>query len=104
MSWLTHFLPLSVYGGKRMHKKLTLFLTLVTALWLTSCSHSPAPSSKVSQQPAPQASTTQGTPVAVVTETEFDFGEVSEGNEYVHDFKIANKGDAVLEIIKVLPA
>jgi hypothetical protein len=62
----------------------------------------------VTQQPAAQASSqapaTQGTPVAVITETEFDFGEVSEGNDYVHDFKIANKGDAVLEIIKVLPA
>ncbi len=87
-----------------MHKKLTLFSTLLVSCWLIGCSHSPTPSSKVAQQPAPQASTAQGTPVAVITETEFDFGEVSEGNEYVHDFKIANKGDAVLEITKVLPA
>jgi hypothetical protein len=92
----------------RMHKKLVLFLPLLVAFWLASCSHSPAPSSKVAQQPAPQVSpqglSTQGTPTAVVTETEFDFGLVSEGNDYVHDFKIANQGDAVLEIIKVLPA
>lgn len=91
-----------------MHKKLTLFSTVLVALWLASCSHSPTPTAKVAQQPtpqaAPQASSTQGTPAAVVTETEFDFGVVSEGNDYVHDFKIANKGDAVLEIIKVLPA
>jgi hypothetical protein len=91
-----------------MHKRLTFFSTLLVSCWLIGCSHSPTPSSKVAQQPAPQASpqasTAQGTPVAVITETEFDFGEVSEGNEYVHDFKIANKGDAVLEIIKVLPA
>lgn len=87
-----------------MHKKLTLFSTVLVALWLASCSHSPTPTSKVAQQPTPQASSTQGTPVAVITETEFDFGVVSEGNDYVHDFKIANKGDGVLEIIKVLPA
>jgi|WetSurMetagenome_2_1015567.scaffolds.fasta_scaffold00537_16 hypothetical protein len=87
-----------------MHKRLILFSTILVSCWVIGCSHSPAPSSKVTQQPAPQVSTTQGTPVAVLTETEFDFGEVSEGNDYVHDFKIANKGDAVLEIIKVLPA
>jgi hypothetical protein len=87
-----------------MQKKLTLFSAVLMAFWLMSCSHFPAPSNKVAQQPAPQASATQGTPVAVVTETEFDFGTVSEGNDYVHDFKIANKGDGVLEIIKVLPA
>jgi hypothetical protein len=85
-----------------------LFSMALMVLWLVGCSHAPSPSSKVTQQPAPQsqpqASATQGTPVAVVTETEFDFGLVSEGNDYVHDFKIANKGDAVLEIIKVLPA
>jgi PBP1b-binding outer membrane lipoprotein LpoB len=87
-----------------MHKKLTLFSTVLVALWLAGCSHSPTPTSKVAQQPTPQASSTQGSPAAVVTEAEFDFGAVSEGNDYVHDFKIANQGDAVLEIIKVLPA
>jgi len=91
-----------------MHKKLSLFSTVLVALWLAGCSHTPTPTSKVAQQPtsqpAPQASSTQGTPTAVVTEAEFDFGAVSEGNDYVHDFKIANQGDAVLEIIKVLPA
>jgi PBP1b-binding outer membrane lipoprotein LpoB len=87
-----------------MHKKLTLFSAVLMAFWLMGCSHSPAPSNKVAQQPAPQAPATQGTPVAVITETEFDFGTVSEGNDYVHDFKIANNGDGVLEIIKVMPA
>ena len=91
-----------------MHKKLTLFPLVIIAFWLTSCSHSPTPTSKGAQQPTPQPAaqglSTQGTPVAVVPETEYDFGEVREGNDYVHDFRIANKGDAVLEIIKVLPA
>ncbi len=31
---------------------------------------------------------------------EFDFGVVEEGNDYVHDFKIANKGDGARQIIK----
>ena len=91
-----------------MHKKLTFFPLLIMAFWLMSCSHAPTPTTNVAQQatpqPATQAMATKGTPAAVVTETEFDFGEVKEGNDYVHDFRIANKGDAVLEIIKVLPA
>ncbi len=91
-----------------MHKKLTLFSTIFIALWLTSCSHLPMPWSTAPQEPTPQPAAqglpTQGTPVAVVAETEFDFGEVAEGNEYVHDFKIANKGDGALQILKVLPA
>ena len=91
-----------------MHKKLTLFSTVLMVLWLVGCSQSPLPWSKVTPQPAPQAqpqtSAAHGTPLAVITETEFDFGTVSEGNDYVHDFKIANQGDGVLEIIKVMPA
>lgn len=47
---------------------------------------------------------TQGTPVAEVRETEFDFGTVDEGGEYMHDFKVVNKGNGDLEIKKVLPA
>ena len=91
-----------------MHKRLTLFSTVFIALWLMSCSHAPTPASKVAQQPTPQPAaqglSTQGTPAAVIAEAEFDFGAVAEGNDYVHDFKIANKGDGVLQIIKVLPA
>jgi hypothetical protein len=63
---------------------------------------------KIAQQPAapsqPQASPTQGTPIVEVKEVEFDFGVVEDGKDYVHDFKIANKGDGILEIKKVLPA
>ena len=91
-----------------MHKRLTLFPLVIIAFWLMSCSHSPTLTNKAAQQPTPQPAaqglSTQGTPVAVVTETEYDFGEVREGNDYVHDFRIANKGDAVLQLISVSPA
>jgi hypothetical protein len=91
-----------------MGRKFAWFSTFLISLWLVGCSYIPGLGTKVAQQPAPQpppqASPTQGTPAAVVAETEFDFGVVEEGNDYMHDFKIANKGDGVLEIKKVLPA
>jgi len=50
-----------------------------------------------------------GTPGAVsgpsteVPETSFNFGEILEGGEYVHDFMVRNAGTAPLEIKKVMP-
>ncbi len=41
-------------------------------------------------------------PVVEVLETIFDFGEVREGKDYVHAFKIVNTGTGFLEIEKVL--
>jgi hypothetical protein len=91
-----------------MHRRLKWFSTALVVLWLAGCSHSPGPATKVAQQPTPQSqpqvASTQGTPVLEVIEVEFDFGVVEEGNDYVHDFKVANKGDGILEIKKVLPA
>ncbi len=52
------------------------------------------------QQAAPAASG----PVVQVPETSFNFGEVNDGADYVHDFKIKNVGNAALEIKKVLPS
>jgi hypothetical protein len=83
-----------------------LFTALIS-LWLLSCSHAPSPTTKVVQQPsspaAPQAST-QGVPVAEVPEREFDFGAMAEDGNYVHEFRILNKGDGVLEIKEVMAA
>ena len=53
-------------------------------------------------QEAATAQTT-GTPTAEVSETVFDFGVVSEGKDYLHDFKIRNTGKGVLVIRKILP-
>jgi hypothetical protein len=91
-----------------MHKRGKWFFLLLVGVWVLGCSHSPGPATKVAQPtaaPVPAAvASTQGVPVAVVAESDFNFGKVSESGEYVHDFKVANKGDGILEIKKVLPA
>ena len=42
-------------------------------------------------------------PSLQLSEMSFDFGELIEGRDYTHDFKIRNTGSATLEIKKVLP-
>jgi hypothetical protein len=61
-----------------------------------------SPGSVPEHQGAATAQTT-GTPTAEVSETVFDFGLVSEGNDYVHAFKIRNTGTGVLVIRKIMP-
>lgn len=91
-----------------MSKSLKSLIISFVSVWLVSCSSSPGPVSTVAQKPTPQtppqAVSTQGIPVAEVRETEFNFGAIDEGGEYIHDFKVANKGNGDLEIKKVLPA
>jgi hypothetical protein len=50
------------------------------------------------------AAGSQAGPAAQLSETSYDFGEMVESKEYVHDFKIKNVGTAPLEIKKVLPS
>jgi hypothetical protein len=40
-------------------------------------------------------------PLAVVDEETFDFGQIEEGPDAVHHFKIRNEGDSTLKIINV---
>ena len=49
------------------------------------------------------ASMSGGTPVLELTEIAFDFGSLKDDGEYVHDFKVKNSGNGVLQIKKVLP-
>ncbi len=49
------------------------------------------------------AATENQEPTVALPETNFDFGEVEDGNEYIHAFVIWNTGAGVLEIQKVLP-
>lgn len=42
-------------------------------------------------------------PRVEVPETLFDFGEIRDGDDYVHAFTIWNLGTGVLEIKKILP-
>lgn len=55
------------------------------------------------QQASGQGSAPAAGPSAQISEMTFDFGELIEGRDYTHDFKIKNAGSATLEIKKVLP-
>jgi hypothetical protein len=44
-----------------------------------------------------------GTPRIEIPETFFDFGELNDGDDYVHSFTVRNLGTGVLEIEDVLP-
>jgi len=67
--------------------------------------HQETAAAQTIQPPAQEsaASQTNGTPTVGLSETTFDFGLVSEGNDYLHAFKIRNTGTGVLEIRKILP-
>jgi hypothetical protein len=82
------------------------FLLLVLGIWLcAACAwavDSPSTDPGAPQEPAP-FSVPQSAPAVVVPETAYDFGGMSEGKDYVHDFKIKNAGTAELNIKKVLP-
>lgn len=73
-----------------------LFLMLV-------CADGARASDKVSKPDAAASDAAAGTPVLVVSETEFNFGEVSEGQEYVHHFVIMNRGSGALDIKRITP-
>lgn len=42
-------------------------------------------------------------PSAIVPESTYEFDEVVDGSQVIHDFIIQNKGDAPLDITKVKP-
>ncbi|MEN6441863.1 MAG: hypothetical protein ABFD97_25150 [Syntrophobacter sp.] len=46
---------------------------------------------------------TDAPPAAVVPETVFDFGKLTEDLEFVHRFSVKNTGKSVLNIKKVVP-
>ncbi len=83
------------------------FLTLGFVVWFflvpLGCAHTSDNSAGIPKQQEIAAAQTNGTPAVELSETIFDFGLVSEGNDYVHAFKIRNTGTGVLEIRKVVP-
>jgi hypothetical protein len=76
---------------------------LILLSLMLGCAHEPRTSDNVSRPDTSVAVATTGTPVLEVPEAEFNFGAVSEGNDYVHDFLIRNRGTGILEIKKVVP-
>ena len=87
-----------------MYRSLKLpFLVLVACLHVTfAYAADPSAGTAPPQEPATLAAVQEG-PVVQLAKTSFNFGEVSEGKDYVHDFKIKNVGKAELQIKKVLP-
>lgn len=95
-------------------------LTFGLAAWfflvLAGCAHTPdSPGSMARHQQTVAAPTSvtpaqetaaapaNETPAVEVSETTFDFGQVTEGNDYLHAFKIRNTGAGVLVIKKIIP-
>jgi hypothetical protein len=87
--------------GESMRTKILAALVLLF-LMLGRADEAPT-SDEVSRPDVAASEAMAGIPALAVSEAEFNFGEVSEGKEYVHDFVIMNRGTGVLEIKKVTP-
>ncbi|MGA2937883.1 MAG: DUF1573 domain-containing protein [Syntrophobacteraceae bacterium] len=81
--------------------------TLGLVVWFflvpAGCAHAPDIPGSMPEHQETATAQTNGTPAVEVSETAFDFGEVTEGNDYVHAFKIRNTGTGVLVIKKIIP-
>lgn len=55
------------------------------------------------EPPVAGAAASTGGPVVQLPETSFDFGEMYDGKEYLHEFIVKNVGNATLQIKKVMP-
>ena len=87
--------------GESMRTKILAALVLLF-LMLGSADEA-LTSDEVSKPDAAASGAMAEMPALAVPEGEFNFGEVSEGKEYVHDFVIKNGGTGILEIKKVNP-
>jgi hypothetical protein len=76
-------------------------------LWIflvpLDCAHTQETGKEIPKPEIALAGVSTGTPAVEIPETSFDFGEMKDGNDYVHAFAIWNTGNGVLEIKKVLP-
>jgi hypothetical protein len=76
-------------------------------LWIflvpLSCAHTQGTGNETPKPEIALPAVSTGTPVVEIPETFFDFGDVTDGNDYVHAFTIRNTGTGSLEIKKVLP-
>jgi len=55
------------------------------------------------QQAADPVTETANPPIAELSETTYDFGELGGGEEFVHRFSVRNAGKSILNIKKVVP-
>ena len=87
--------------GESMKTKILAALVLLSLM--LGCVDEARTSDDVSRPDATASEAMAAVPSLAVSQAEFNFGEVSEGKQYVHDFVIMNKGTGVLEIKKVTP-
>ncbi len=85
-----------------MSRSLNLPFWVLCACFCAACAWAADPPAVAPVEQA-SLSTQESAPAAQVVESSFDFGEVHEGKDYVHDFRIKNVGTAELSIKKVLP-
>jgi hypothetical protein len=87
-----------------MARSLKGFFWMLVFCLLVSHAHAAKPSGeKITPQKPTLAAPTAEVPSMQVPETTYDFGEVMEGGEVSHDFKVKNTGKAVLQIDQVRP-
>ncbi len=76
-------------------------LLLLVAL---GCAHTSETAKEAAKQDISVAAAgATGVPALEVPESYYNFGEVNEETDYMHEFVIRNKGTGVLEIRKVVP-
>ncbi|MGD0399045.1 MAG: hypothetical protein ABSC04_09040 [Syntrophobacteraceae bacterium] len=75
-----------------------LIFVLCFALAIANC---PPASAQATAGGSPGLETPSG-PVVELPERLYDFGDLTDGKEYVHSFVVKNVGTAPLEIIKVI--
>jgi hypothetical protein len=78
---------------------------LVVLLWCycASWAYAADPAGKPAQPNTAAPTASPNAPVLQIPEATYDFGEVFEGGEVTHDFKIKNTGKGELQIEQVRP-
>jgi hypothetical protein len=82
-------------------KRIRNTILLVMVAW--GCALMLETATESAKQDSALASEVIGAPALEVPEWFFDFGEMKDGTDYLHEFIIRNRGTAVLEITKVQP-
>jgi hypothetical protein len=78
-------------------------LIFVFCLWASQAHAAKSNSTAVAPIKPPAPPVSQDRPTIEVPEMTYDFGEIMEGEEVVHEFKAKNTGKSVLNIDQVRP-
>jgi hypothetical protein len=83
-------------------KRISTAFVVLLFIWL-AYARTPVAAQDATGQEIASAGCETGTPRIEIFDTYFDFGEVKDGEDYVHAFTLMNLGTGVLEIKKILP-